>query len=279
LRTMHELARRYTQLDQHGVHLADFIALERREDQDESVAAQKLRDGANPLLRYSRGATGQVATLEETRFLAVPDLTTAHSLESELGRCRIEQGDDRWACTLITLLGPISLTSLDAYDEAQLDYSPSDPTLHVLSPENLLARLRPSVRATIAFSPELRAMLQDEELVRLFGRAVGAGLIHGTETGGIVWENQGRKIDLSPRGQWHEALKQFALEMPRDARSALYGRQRRVTLQALKEAVDEPLTKTQERGLQRLVESLKDMDATSDPLERQMGWLLDWLNR
>jgi uncharacterized protein YegL len=266
-------------------HLYALIVQERLQfdkvvgQNSDSVGAQ-LTQQASPLLDFSKAKTGQVS-LEKRQFLAVPDQQTAQVIAAHVPSGAVEMAQDPWACTLITLLGPLSLTSLKAYSRAQEGYSPSDPTLHVLLPENLVARLRPAGHKDTVVGPALRAVLQDEALVSLFGQAVHAGLISATKDGAIVWrqDEKEQEIVLSQQGNWYQAFKRFALELPRQQASPLYGRRRQATIRALKQALTQPPSKKCSRALDRLIEQLEDPQITHDPLEQQVGWLLDWLTR
>lgn len=146
-----------------------------------------LLRGANPLITYVRTFISRVGgTVSRHLILTMEDEKLRAEISNELRRSHelppleAKSSDDPYRCALLGLTDAIPIESLEAIDEASLDYS-SDSLAHIFTAEQEAARLESEWRLRrgrdYRFHPRFVRLFDNADLVRLITLADLYGLV------------------------------------------------------------------------------------------------------
>lgn len=172
-------------------HFLPLLDVEQFSTQLESLKldglSTALLKGVNPLITYVRTFIGSVGgTVSRHLVLTMEDEKLRTDLSNELRRSHdlppleIKSSDDPFRCALVGLTDAIPIESLEAIDEAALDYS-SDSLAHIFPAEQEAARLESEWRLRRGrdhrFHPRFVRLFDNADLIRLMVLADLYGLV------------------------------------------------------------------------------------------------------
>lgn len=146
------------------------------------------------------------------------------------------------SCSLVRIVGPIALHSIDAYKQAEKAFrqAPRPELLMAFDIEQLQVACRKRLGRTGRFSPPLCNALADIPLARLFVALATVGLIYiegESKQILLTTPNDKRPIHLSEEENWLEALAAFANASPLELNRKLRAESRVQFVQQLQQAI------------------------------------------
>lgn len=171
-----------------------FLPLLEQERFSEQLKAFKLEEitnvllrGVKPLITYDRTLIGEIGgTVDRHLILTLEDEKLRSEISNKLKQSHdlpaleAKSSDDPYRCALVGLTDAIPIQSLEAIDEASLDYS-SDPLAHIFPAEREAARLESEWRLRRGrdhrFHPRFVRLFDNADLARLIVLADLYGLI------------------------------------------------------------------------------------------------------